>query len=371
MFVKIKYLLICCTFCFVSTDIIARETDDNSYLPWMIGGRVHAGFLLNHHNNMRILNEQDPYAVEISIAKATSGEKAWQSFYHFPQYGISYMVLRSGSPSYLGKAHCIYPFFHFFLTPAERFISLDMRLGAGIAYVEKIFNRIDNYKNTAISSHFNAFLSLQMEGRVRIISSLYLSGGLAFMHISNGAYRKPNSGLNYVTAFTGVNYAFGKERTVEIEKYTDSEINKKWHYTLYFSGGIKTSSAFDGTKYIASGLSLEASKSHLLFTRFSGTLDVFYDASDYAYLIKDEVKVSKAQTVKTGFAAGYSFLFGSLSANVQAGMYLYAKNRESGSTYQRLALRYAITDHLNAHFGLKTHLGKADYIEVAFGYRLK
>ena len=336
-----------------------------------IGSAIHTGFLVNHNNNMEVFNEKIPYFYEFHIAKTTSGEKPWHSFYRNPQYGVSYMLFDLGSPSYLGKAHGIYPFMHFFLTDAERIISLNMRVGAGIAYMEKTFNRFDNYKNIAISSRFNAALNFSMEGRVRVIAPLYLSGGLALSHISNGTVKKPNAGLNYLTVYAGASYAFGKERFVETTIDADYEIDRKWHYTVYLSGGVKSYTIYDDSKYIASGLSFEASRSHLDFTRFNGTFDLFYDTSDYAYLVEKEIEADKIQTIKPAIAAGYAFLFGNLSANVHIGTYIYAKNQQYGLIYQRLALGYLITDRLNARFGLKTHWGQADYIEFSLGYRIR
>ena len=335
------------------------------------GSVVHTGFLVNHHNNMRVLNEKIPYIYEIYIAKATNGVKPWHSFYRYPQYGVSYAMFDLGSPSHLGKAHGVYPFMNFFLTRADRTVSLNMRFGAGAAYMEKIFNRFDNYKNTAIGSRFNAVLSFRMEGRARIVEPLYLSGGLALSHISNGTFKKPNAGLNYATIYAGASYAFGKERLIETANNTDYDIDKKWRYTINISGGVKSYSSYDNAKYAVSGLSFEAARSHLAFTRFNGILDLFYDTSDYAYLVYHEHEVKKIQTVKTGLAAGYTFLFGDLSANVQIGRYLYAKNQRHGATYQRLALGYSFSDRLNARVGLKTHWGQADYIELSLGYRIR
>ncbi len=342
------------------------------YSPWIVGGRVHTGFLLCHHNNMRILSERDPYAFELYLARATGGEKPWQSFYGKPQYGVSYMLLRSGSPSYIGNVHCVYPFLHFFLTDADRRASLGLRLGTGIAYIEKIFDRVDNYKNSAIGSHINAFLGLQMEGRVRVAESLYLSAGWAYSHTSNGAFRKPNSGLNYVTAFAGASYAFGKKKIPEPPAdRVNTDVDKKWHYAVYFSGGTKAFSAFDDTKYTTLGLSFEVFRPHLAFTRFMGTLDVYYDSSDHAFLNKYVEETDKLQTVKPGITAGYAFLFGKLSANVFMGTYLYTKYTDSGWIYQRLALRYAVGDRLNVHLGLKTHWGQADYVELGLGFKIR
>jgi len=367
---KFKYLLTSWIFFILPGHTDGQEVKNHS-VPWVAGSTIHTGFLINHHNNMKIFNEQIPYLFEMHIAKTTNGEKPWHSFYRNPQYGVSYMMIDLGSPSYLGKAHGIYPFLHFFLTPADRTVNMNMRIGAGVAYMKNIFDRMDNYKNMAISTHFNSILNFRMEGRVRVAAPMYLSGGWAFTHISNGTVKKPNAGLNYFTVFAGLNCAFGKEK---IAKTTDHnfDIDRKWHYTIYLSGGVKTYTIFDDAKYIASGLSLEASRSHLAFTRFSGTLDMFYDRSDYAYLrVENDMKINKIQTVKPGLAVGYSFLFGDLTANVQIGRYFFARSRQYGMIYQRLALSYSINDRINVRFGLKTHWGQADYMELSIGYKIR
>jgi hypothetical protein len=367
---KFNYLLILCVFCIIPVHTYGQEAKSHS-VPWVAGSTVHTGFLINHHNNMKIFNEQIPYLFEMYIAKATTGEKPWHSFYGNPQYGVSYIMLDLGSPSYLGKAHGVYPFMNFFLTPADRTVNLNMRFGAGVAYMKNVFDRMDNYKNIAISTHFNAVLGFRMEGRVRVAAPLFLSGGWAFTHISNGTVRKPNAGLNYVTVYAGANYAFGKERFTETTVH-NFDIDRKWHFVVYLSGGVKTYTIFDDSKYATSGLSLEVSRSHLAFTRFNGTLDLFYDSSDYAdLLVENEMKINRMQTVKPGLATGYSFLFGKLAANVQIGRYLYAKSRQYGLFYQRLALSHPITDRLNVRFGLKTHWGQADYMELSIGYKIR
>ena len=366
---KFRYSLIFWLFCLIPVRVGGQ--DATTQIPWIAGSSVHTGFLLNHHNNMRILNETTPYALEIFIARSTGGEKTWQSFYHNPLYGVSCMILNTGSPSYLGKAHAVYPFMNFYLTGAHRTVNLNLRVGTGVAYVEKKFDRFENYKNRAISTHWNVLISLRMEGRVWVAPPLYLSGGCGLTHISNGAFRKPNTGLNYITVFAGAGYAFGKEKLTEPVDLNNYDADRKWHYTVYLSGGVKSYTINDDTQYAAWGLSLEASRSHLAFTRFSGALDLFYDTSDYAVLLEKEMKTGKIQTVKPALAAGYEFLFGALSAHVQMGGYLYTKNTDYGWVYQRLALSYTLSRRMNIRFGLKTHWGQADYIELSFGYRIR
>jgi hypothetical protein len=316
---------------------------------------------------MRILTETTPHAYEIFLSRKTNGSKPWHEFYHYPAYGVSYMFFNLGSPTYLGYAHSIFPFLQFHLTKPENRVCLNLRLAAGAGRIDKIYDPVKNFKNASISTHFNAFLGMGLEGSVRITPPLNLTGGLSYSHFSNGTIKKPNTGLNYVTASVGASYSFFGENKI-ISEITASD--QKWHYTIILSGGMKSYIIFEDVNFAAAGLSFEVSRKHLTFTRISGTVDVFYDALDYALLARRGENATRFQTVKLGAAAGYSFLFGNLSANVQLGRYLIAKKHDAGMYYQRVVLRYRISDRISFHAGLKTHFGTADYIEFAIGYRL-
>ena len=357
-------------------DVLSATTEPSSTTSLVSGFRFHTGFLINHHNRMKILNEKPPQAYEFFIAKTTAGEKSWNSFYGYPQIGVSYMLFDLGSPSFIGNAHCVYPFVNFFLTDVERIISLNMQFNAGGAYVEKIFDPVDNYKNTVVSTHLNAILGVGIEGRLRLFKNMYLSGGLAFTHISNGTFKKPNAGANFVTTFAATSYQFSVSSLKMLANFNPEYSNLKpetsnLKFEIYFSGGIKSYTIYDDKKYAISGLSFELSRSHLDFTCISGAFELFYDTSDYASLHRNEIKTSRLQTVKPGITAGYSFLFGKFSAIVQAGGYLYAKNHEYGFIYQRLALKYYVSEHISFRLGLKTHWGQADYLELSIGYKIK
>lgn len=356
---------------FCSTYAFADEGNDDgdSKQAWVVGANVHAGFLLNHHNNVRILNETHPYAMEVFAARSTNGTKAWHSFFNYPEYGVSYVLYNMGSPTYLGFAHGISPYMSFFLFDRAKPVNMNIKVGSGIAYVEKKFDRITNYKNASVGSHINAFINLQANLNVQVSDKLSTRVGLAVIHMSNGSFQKPNAGLNLVSAFVGANYLLSEQQ--RMPKPPQELFEKRWEYRLFLSGGLKEIYPIGSPKYVQTGLSLEVSKPHLAFTRFGGTLDVFYSFSDYPSLRNEGVEVTRLQTTKLGLTAGYELLFGRLSANFQAGAYLYAKNKQEGVMYQRLALRYAATNRLKIHLGLKTQLGQADYIEFGLGYRIR
>ena len=346
----------------------AQPQSQRSFPSWRIASSIHTGFLIHHHNNMYVLSERRPYAAELLLTKRTYGDKDWHSFFGYPEYGVSLMMFDFGSPTYLGKAYGMYPFMNFFLSNIDKRLNIAVKVGGGAVYVDKIFDRRTNYKNVTISTHLNALLSLQFNAHVRITDELSAFTGAGLTHFSNGTIKKPNAGLNFITFNAGLGYAFGDIRPL-ISTETAEAFVRKWNYRMYLSGGIKEIAPIGGNKYLTSGLSLELSRKHRSFTRFGGTLDVLYDSSDYVSLQNEDI--SRLQTVKTGLAAGYELMFGKLSAIVQTGVYLYAKNTENGITYQRLALRYAVNTKANIHFGLKTQLGQADYIELAYGHKIR
>lgn len=366
----------------------ASETEDKLQQlkftgNWTAGASFHTGSLLNHHNDMSILNEKKPWLVELYMAKKTYGERAWHSFFGYPDIGLKFSIIEIGSPTYIGKSYTIHPFIKFYLSKGR--FRPSITAAAGPAYVEKTFDRKTNYKNTAIGSHINAFLQLQADLNVRITYSSYVFGGLSLSHMSNGSYKKPNAGVNIVTSRIGAGYNFGEIKMRKPADYTepgkfDSTFPKSingqtWSYRAILAGGLKERTPIGGSRYGVGSLSFEVSRKHLAYTRFSGSFDMFYDASDYHGLVYDigydSEGLSKLQTMKVGLAAGYELLFGHVAVNLQLGAYLYAKETSEGRIYQRYTLRYMPTNHFGIQFGLKSHMGVADYIELGCIYKIK
>ncbi len=347
------------------------------------GASIHTGMLLNHHSYMSILNEKRPWIAELYVAQKAYGQKPWQSFFGNPDIGAKFTLLDVGSPTYIGKSYVLHPFIRFYLLK-EALFRPSITASVGAAYVEKTFDRKANYKNTAIGSHFNAFLQLQADVNIRLSATTHLFAGLSLSHLSNGSSKKPNAGINIVTVRMGAGYSFGEvavpmppdtKASYLAAAASDPTNSPKWSYRAILSGGIKEIAPIGGSKYGVGSLSFEASLKHLAYTRLSGSFDVFYDSSDYDAIKSDlsynGADFSRFQTVKLGLAAGYELLFGKVSASIQAGTYLYAKQKKGGSFYQRYTIRYMAANRIGVQLGLKSHLGSADYIELGCIYKVK
>lgn len=344
---------------------------------WTAGGYFHTGRLLNHHEYMSVLTERNAWIAELYFARRADGNQPWHSFFGYPDYGVKFSLIDLGSPTYIGKAYTLHPFMKFYLLDRNRRVTPSVLVSAGPAYVSKIFDRHDNYKNSAIGSHINAFLQLQLDLNVRVSDNVYAFTGFSLSHFSNGSFKKPNAGANILTAKVGAGYSFsGSARQPKrgTHEAVEGSVDKKWSYRTILSGGLKRIEIGDD-HYGVLGVSFEASRKHLKYTRVNGALDVFYDGSDYHALhnwVFYDGDVSRLQTVKAGLALGYELLFGDkLSVNLQLGAYLYAKQREGGASYQRFTIRYMPTEHIGIQFGLKSHMAAADYVELGCIYRIR
>lgn len=273
----------------------------------------------------------------------------------------------TGSPSYVGKARGIIPFINFHLLNNKKPFNLDLRLGLGAAYLEKIYDEEKNRLNQSISQHINPALNLRISANYKY-NFWKFSAGAGLTHFSNGSFHMPNYGLNIVTFSAGASYSFGNEKRF-ISSSSDTYNSKEWKKSILLSGGMREILPIGGDKYLAGGICFELSKKHLDFTRFIGVVDIIYDGSDFDDLaLSENPPENRWETVRFGMGVGYQVIFGKVSVIANPGIYLYSKNKSVGIIYQRTGIRYQITDQITAQTALRYQRGIAQFIEIGLGY---
>jgi len=362
-----------CIFVICLHDARATEGDDDKITvkEWRFGGELLGGKVFKHNPLMAPIIERPTTGGEIFLSKQTDGAHQWDSFFNYPEYGVCYSFFDLGSPNYVGTAHCLFPYLNFHLFNNRNPLNLNLRIGAGLAYVEKVYNAETNPLNQAFSTHLNATLNLQLQGIYRISDNWSLLAGAEIAHLSNGAYQMPNLGLNNVSLFTGISHSFGKENNWIAYRKENNEKNKNWDCSVFLSGGIKEIKPIGGKKYFAGDLNVEVTKKHLEYTRFGLSFDITHDASEYDCIIFQSLPaVERLNTTRVGVSGGYVLLFGDLSFDAYFGVYLHEANPLYGRVYQRTSLRYPLSDRLKLTLTLRNHKGKADYIGLGFGFRI-
>jgi hypothetical protein len=99
-------------------------------------------------------------------------------------------------------------------------------------------------------------------------------------------------------------------------------------------------------------------------------LDIFYSEAVVETLRRREIEIkSKLEAIRPGLSFAYIMNFSRLSFVAQLGAYLHNKEKSDGYIYDRVALQYTVKNHYLFQLGLKTHLARAEVLELGFGYK--
>jgi len=156
--------------------------------------RFYYGFIINHHTELEPFNAHVP-GFELTILKDTYGKKYWEKLHNYPIIGISFFYSSLANHPAVGTSAAVYPFITFPVIKSEKDF-FGFKLGLGLSYLTKTFDRLDNYQNIAIGSNVNVAVNLMAEYRRQINQMTFVSAGISLIHFSNGSTATPNYGLN-------------------------------------------------------------------------------------------------------------------------------------------------------------------------------
>ena len=282
---------------------------------------------------------------------------------------MCFLHLYLANPQQLGDMEALYPYANFRLNKLHRKASLNFRLGAGLAYLTKAFDRIENHQNGAIGSHLNGFVNLRLNTSIPFSKAWRLNAGLGLTHASNGAISTPNLGLNIVTVNLGLAYAFGNKNCT-FRKDSIPKAEGKWQPSVIGVFGIKELENPGGSKYLALGLQANVYRILNYKNKLGGGIEMAYNNATKRVWEDDSVFNSTAADIfQAGAKVCYSFNMNKLSLPIDFGVYLYKKQPYNGAFFHRIGLRYLVTEHMIASVTLLTHWGKADYFEWGIGYQ--
>jgi len=340
----------------------------------LLEGRVNYGFMINHHLEMKIFNAHFP-SFEINLGKETYGRERWQAMYGYPFIGVSYWYSQMGNSQFLGSANAIFPYVNYPII-RNRKHELNFRVGLGLAYLTKRFDRLENYKYIAIGSHVNAAINLMAEYRWRFNPRMNFAAGLALMHFSNGSTKTPNYGINTPSINLAFAYRLSKENTYLSRKIMPSL------YTFEFPG-TKTIDFSIGATAAYKDMGSEYGRTFMIYNMFGTVMkqfsfksafgigfDLTYNESDYYFADLDNVPYEKkSDLLRFGIAPTYQLIMSNLSYNFAVGYYIKGKMAPT-TTYFKLGLQYQITKGLFANLTLRTHFGQADFVGIGLGYKI-
>ncbi|HEX8328520.1 MAG TPA: acyloxyacyl hydrolase [Hymenobacter sp.] len=337
--------------------------------PWVVGAYVQGSIIMAHTEAIQHLAVSHPTGFEVNLQRQTTGAAPWHGWYKYPKIGVALTYYDFRNPV-LGYAVAASPYINksFSRGPKHDF---SFRLGAGLAYLTNPYNQDTNHKNTIASSSLNATLQLRFEYDYALTPHLGLLAGLGLNHYSNGATTKPNFGVNLPSVVLGLNYHEQRNAPQANSNAPAPADVGQIFYNVSTSLGFKQRTEADRRKYLVNSVTAAVGRRVSRKSNLLAGVEGFYDRSLKATL-EDTTRAGLRQpdVKKAGVFVGHELLFGRLAFVSHLGLYVYAPYKSSTAYYERLGLKYHVTDRLFGAVDLKIHRGAADVIEFKVGAKL-
>ncbi|MGM0376473.1 MAG: acyloxyacyl hydrolase [Bacteroidota bacterium] len=330
----------------------------------------HQGIVVPHHANMVYFIDDFSRGIELNYGLWRFDSESWQQYYNYPEVGVGFFYNSYGSPDIYGQGMAIYPYLHFPIVRESRFV-LKNRVAMGLGYTNNPFHYKDNPQNHIFGAKLNAYVGFGLYAGYRLMDhwSVYMLGALN--HMSNGALKKPNNGINTVTVGLGTRYHFQSDKLPDIGKREAPARNNR-DLQIFLNYGRSQANDFNFNIYSSGSLSLN----HLWYrsakSAWSAGADlIYFGGAPYAYDHPDlEGYVPHLERTFAGIFGGRHWIMGNTSFFVQVGAYVYSYLDPPQPVYPRLGIRHRITDRLVGNFSVKASFFRSEFIEFGLGYRI-
>jgi len=337
-----------------------------------IGSRFYFGSYLTTKAKAEYIRDSYASFGELFFEFQTKGLNSWELSHRYPSWGLGLLYGNSGSREYIGNVSALYAYLNLPVIRSAKY-NVNFLIGTGPGIVSRPFNIYSNPKNTLIGTRLNAFINLGFQNDIKISGKLSLSGGLHFIHVSNGGTTLPNLGLNTPCIYAGIKYSFNKPDSTPLI-ITDQSY-REIRFKIFTSVSVKQAPWIGGNHYLINVLQTEAAFRRKLNYSFGPGIMFTYNRSlDFFPLENPSYEKRGQKKLQIGTYASYEHFFGKLSVPLQLGVYVYNKAK-SPLLFQQFGLRYRIQDkyssvlkNLSAELLLKSHMGQADFIHIGLGY---
>lgn len=340
-------------------------------------------FVNGNNINQRPIKEYRSASLQLSVQ--THGEKLWEQLYNFPRYGLGLYKPFFPDAPYLGDPFAVYGTMGFALKRWES-IAIDFDVGLGLAFNWKSY--LEDKYNLAMGASESVIFSTTLSVEKRLVNGLIFTAGAGFVHFSNGSLKVPNLGINLFTPKAGLAYNFSrqeqKNRYQHVPEYhKQSEVFISafigWRNYLYDGSDVDSITQRKGVYYSCYGISVAYNYQVSHKSKFGvGVM------ADYLGFVNSSITAENGKLVPNpaSFSDGievsiypsYELVMERASMILQPGFFIYRTDypERTPSIYQRIGLKYHITDDVSLGLYMRAHdWSIADFIEWTIGYRFR
>jgi len=331
------------------------------------------GNIFKHSPDLSHLVTGHPEGVLLSFSKKTHGNNEWESAYNFPDYGV-YFLYQDFKNEFLGHNYAIGLHYNFYFLNRN----LVLKVAEGIALASNPHDNITNSKNGAFGSKFigNVNFGLNYK-KENIIDKLGLQAGFLFTHFSNARMKSPNSGINTFNINLGLNYNFDKIANKPIDT---TSFSRKFKQPIKYTFVLRT--GFNESTIVGSGTHPFYHIGFFADKRLNRKSAIQFGTE--LFLTRSNIDFIKYQSVaypnlnidpntdykRVGVFVGHELFINRISLEVQLGYYVYQPFKNDIAIYDRLGMKYYISNKIFTGISIKTHGFLAEAMEFVMGLRL-
>ncbi len=365
-FYKVCFLLI---LLFYFNNTFAQDTKYQK----IIGFAYETGPLLSNGTDWgnEIKDAIDYQALDFKIGWKKISNSTFNYLYRYPTLGFGF---NSALKNYeeIGRPQSVYGFMEipFSIRGLSRKFSFGYFTQLGVGFNLRPYDSIANPNNRYIGSKVNGYINLGINSTLKLSDRTDFQVGFGLKHFSNGATKKPNSGINLFPLNMSVRVKLGEIRPVPSEPapLPIKEVKSFWNFALYtgmrnyeigdpsyFRGGLGINYLIQPAYKYRLGIGLDFFWAQGMDLRFPEQSNSFKDQTSLAIVGSWEWRLTERIYVPIGLGA-----------------YLYRNelNQEISWFYERIGARYRFKNSLFLGMQIKAHKAKADFFEFTFGYTL-
>ena len=331
-------------------------------------------FILPHSGAVKaIMNGTSPI-FEFGAEFPNAGNNDFHSDFPLNSWGIIFNYAPLTNKEILGFSFGLMPYLNVNLRRYKE-SRWKARLGSGIGFIQKPFNNITNPKNMIIGSYLNNITDLSIQYKVFLSKMISGKLGIGLQHFSNGAYTRPNLGINLPYLSLSFKQDYKKMTPKKHKKDSTNEKNGFFISSIY---GSKTLELAATKRYhviqLSGGYSLGFKRGKSLHLQ----TDILFDEST-PFLKDYEFKLTPYSKWILGLFVTYEKKFGQVGFLIGSGLYIYSPYKtfnqdwsyanKGGNLYNRVGIKYYLTKAINFQVSIRTHSGEADNPEFGIGYK--
>lgn len=319
------------------------------------------------------------YLIDLRCSLLEQKLVAWKQYWNNPKIQLHAAYIDYGDAHILGKAFGVFPSIGFSVVRLKNY-QLRFQIGSGIAYVTKVYDKIDNPKNSAIGAHLNNITQIAFANTIRVSNELDAIFDLHLTHVSNSATSTPNAGLNLVGASIGIYKKFQNQIPKTNIALSDSAftVSHRWFLDAHYGYGISEYSFAGGPKFKVdvANLGVGYHISRYFHLMIGGEYE--FKRSTFQFFYQDFETEAVARILATRWSAYGSgqMDFGPISIRGQVGTYIF-KDALIQNTFPYYVKLTTIVSpfpknwQLQPYLGvqLKSHGAVAQYLALVSGIR--